>query len=131
MTLVVEIIGFWLLLLFLPFLVSLPGTKTFAFLSFLASSTSVTAVMSLAFSGGLGGAPPNPSADIKYEAVIWAFWLAAWVCAIAGIWQRRRKKSQLLGPVRGLYLTGIRELLRDRDQAYSDWKRGPIPPGKH
>jgi hypothetical protein len=114
-----SIIAF-LLKLFLPFLMSLLGTRAFAFLAFLANAASMMTLLTWGLNG-VGGWPANPSEDLKYEIVFWSFWLAAWVFALVGTWRKRSKKNQRLGPVRGLYLTAFRDRVRELN--YSD-RRG-------
>jgi hypothetical protein len=116
--LVAGIIAFVLLLLFLPFFVSLFGAKISAFLTFLASSASVLAFVGWILSG-IAGAGTDPS----YEIAFCIFWMSAWGFAVVGIWQKRRKKNQILGPVRNLYLTTFRDRLKSEEGAYID-RRG-------
>jgi glycerol-3-phosphate acyltransferase PlsY len=113
------IFAVWLLILFLPFLISLSGTMTFAFMAFVGNCAAVwVALMSLA--EGLASRPPNPPEDAKQAILFWSFWLTAWVFSLIGIWRKRRKRARLLQPVRRLYRMAYRERLRGKDYAYFD-----------
>jgi hypothetical protein len=78
-----RVIGFTILILFVPFLVSLLGTMIFKVGAFVCSCAALVAAAMSATSGRLQ---------------IWVFWLAAWVFAAVGIWRKYRNRRATLAP---------------------------------
>jgi uncharacterized membrane protein YccC len=113
--------GVVLLILFLPFLVSLLGTMTFAFMAFVGTSAALVAAL-VSLTAGLASGPPNPPEETRHAIMLYGSWLAAWVFAVVGICRKRRKRNQFLRPVRSLYLMAYRDRLRGKDRAYFDWE---------
>jgi hypothetical protein len=111
------LICFFLLVLFLPFVVSLWGARTFAIMAFICCcAATYIDITSVDFASG----PPNPSRDTKNEIMFWSCWLPAWIFSVIGVWLKHRKKARLLRPVKELYRRVVRERLHGKDYAYFD-----------
>jgi len=92
----VTIIGVALLILFLPFFVSLLGTMTFALMAFVACCGALVADL-VSFTWVLAPSPADPTERAKHVIVFlmfWGCWLGAWIFAGVGIWRKRAEKRR-------------------------------------